>query len=309
MKTKIIRTLAMAVAAISLLSVSVYAKDYNTSGTSNYKDRILDGTEGEGSATVLRGGVDRITATDEWAVPNTIHVTYTYDGKSDPVVKFTVRISILGINSFNYYTVATKGTYEYWKVTHTHADVAWQNRYITLEPNNPTITNAPTSKTLIYTGEPQALVDASTVENGTIYYSTDNEAWSTKIPTATDKGEYTVYYKVTGDEGYNNIGVTSVKSTIKQPTPAMAGYQKIGDYGKGSDRASAWQVAVMPGDIAIESINVKVNGQSSKEGEWKDSTVFSGPVMFSVAVNAAAEKITSVTAVVNGEDIEAIRID
>ena len=307
---KIVRTMAAAAAVISLLSVSAYAKDYNTSGTKNYANRILDGTEGEGAATVLRGGVDRITATTEWAVPNTIHVTYKYDGKTDPVVKFTVRTSILGQNTFYYYNVEKKGTHEYWKVTSTSADTLWQNRYITLEPNDPTLTKAPTAKSLTSTGKPQALVNAGAATNGTIYYSTDNKTWSKNVPTATDAGDYTVYYKVTGNAGYNNLDAKSVKSTISEPAPAMAGYQKVGDYvGTANDKASAWQVVVIPGDIAIESIDVKVNGKASNEGIWNDKTVFSGAIMFTVAVNKAADEVTSLTAVINDEDIAAMRVD
>lgn len=309
MKTKIVRTLAVAVAAISLLSVSVYAKDYNTSGTKNYANRILDGTEGEGAATVLRGGVDRITATTEWAVPNTIHVTYKYDGKTDPVVDFTVRTSILGQNTFYYYNVEKKGTHEYWKVTYTKADTLWQNRDITLEPNDPTLTKKPTAKSLTYTGEPQALVNAGAATNGTIYYSLDNATWSKNIPTKTEAGDYTVYYKVTGNANYNNLAAASVKSTIKEPSPATVTYAMLGDYVGENDKASAWNVLIFPGDIAIESIDVKVNGKSSEEGAWEDSTVFSGPIIFSVAVNKAAEDVTSMTAVLNGEDNEMIRVN
>ncbi len=311
MKTKIVRTLAVTIAAISLLSVAAYAKDYNTSGTSGYQDRILDGTEGEGSATVLRGGVDRITATDEWAVPNTIIVTYKYDNNEETDPSFPVRTSFLGFNTYYHYTVKTKGTYEYWKVTHTHADLTWTNRYITLEPNNPTVSTAPAVKNPKYTGEPQELISAGVVENGTIYYSLDNQTWSTDIPTATNEGNYTVYYKITGDEGYNDIGATSINSTISQPTPASAAYTNMGDFGEGTDRASAWSVMLLPGDIAIDSIDVMVNDTPSKEGAWSDSPVFSGAVliMFGVAVNTAADNVESLTAVVNGNPIQTMRVN
>ena len=303
MKTKIVRTLAMTVAAVSLLSFSAFAKDYNTANQSGTANRILDGTEGEGAATVLKGGEDRITATNQLVCPSKIEVTYSYDGTS-ATDKQTVRTGTINYN-YNPYNVKIKATYHvYWKVSATNTDWRAETRYITLVPNDPTLTKAPTAKTLTYTGGAQQLVNAGTATNGKLEYKLNNGSWSTNIPTATDAGEYTVYYKVTGNANYNNIGVASVKATIKEPTPASAWYAKIDDYGEGSDRASAWNVMLMPGDTAIESINVKVNGKPSKEGEWKDS-VFSGAgiITFSVAVNAAAENITSVTAVVNGEDI------
>ena len=103
MRSRMARMLAMTVAAISLLSVSAYAKDYNTSAESGTANRILDGTEGEGSATILRGGVDRITATNQYVCPNTVHVTYSYDGKSETDDQ-TVRTSKGLINPTYTYT-------------------------------------------------------------------------------------------------------------------------------------------------------------------------------------------------------------
>ena len=63
-----------------------------------------------------------------------------------------------------------------------------------------TITSAPTAETeLVYNGSAQTLVNAGTAEGGTMKYSLDNSSWSTSIPTATNAGNYTVYYMVEGD--------------------------------------------------------------------------------------------------------------
>ena len=63
------------------------------------------------------------------------------------------------------------------------------------------LTAAPTAITgLFYTGAAQALVNAGTATGGTMKYSLNNSTWSTVIPTATDAGSYTVYYKVEGDD-------------------------------------------------------------------------------------------------------------
>ena len=394
MKTKIVRTLAMTVAAISLLSVSAFAKDYNTSGTKNYANRILDGTEGEGPATVLvGGGTDRITATTEWAVPNTIHVTYKYDGTTVEKPEFVVRTSILGKNTFYYYNVEKIGSYTNWKVTHTHADTAWQNRYITLEPNNSTLTKAPTAKDLTYSSGAQPLVNAGTATNGKVQYKVNNGSWSNNVPTATDAGEYTVSYYVKGDAKFNDTAASNVKVTIKKanaayttepaaksvtwtgaaqelvtegavnggtiqysldnsnwsteiPTATAVGtytvyYKVVGDANHNDiaeksvtatiedkaataayafvdeytgDRyngvASAWTVTVESGSTAIESLDVKVNEKNaSKEGAWSNAVLSGGSVTFGVAVNATADKVTSMTAVVNGADVPATRID
>jgi len=394
MKTKIVRTLAMTVAAISLLSVSAFAKDYNTANQSGTPDRILMGTEGEGAATVLVGGTDRITATDQLVCPSKIEVTYSYDGTSE-TDKQTVRTGTINYK-YNPYSVKKKGTYYVnWKVSQTNTDWRAETRYITLVPNNAALKTAPTVKTLTYTGsaqqlvnagsatngkvqykvnngslsatvptatnvgeytityqvvgnskyndlapvtittkarinkanssyttepaaksvtwtgEAQELVKAGAVNGGTIQYKLGNGEWSTDIPTATAVGTYTVYYKVVGDANHNDIAEKSVTATIGEKA-AGATYAYVDEYtgDQYEGEASAWTVTVEPGSTAIESLDVKVNDQkTSKEGAWTDTVLFGGSVTFGVAVNATADKVTSMTAVVNGADVPATRID
>ena len=74
---------------------------------------------------------------------------------------------------------------------------------------------APTAKTdLTYTGEPQALVEAGTASYGTMKYSTDNETWTETVPTGTNATEYTVYYKVDGDDNHNAVDADSLTVSI-----------------------------------------------------------------------------------------------
>ena len=49
---------------------------------------------------------------------------------------------------------------------------------------------------------------------GSITYSLDNEHWSTELPKGTDAKEYTVYYKVAGDDNYNEYTGEPVSATI-----------------------------------------------------------------------------------------------
>lgn len=74
---------------------------------------------------------------------------------------------------------------------------------------------APTAKSgLVYSGSVQSLVNAGTASGGTMHYSLDNENWSTDIPTATNAGSYTIYYKVVGDANHNDIAAASVSNSI-----------------------------------------------------------------------------------------------
>ena len=65
---------------------------------------------------------------------------------------------------------------------------------------------APTTiKGLVYSGEPQALVQAGSTDQGEMQYSLDGETWSADVPTGTEAGEYTVQYRVVTDDNYNGL--------------------------------------------------------------------------------------------------------
>ena len=76
------------------------------------------------------------------------------------------------------------------------------------------VTAAPTAKSLTYNGSAQQLINAGTANGGTMYYRLYNSNWSTSIPTATESGTYTVYYKVVGDDTHIDTGEASLNATI-----------------------------------------------------------------------------------------------
>jgi len=77
---------------------------------------------------------------------------------------------------------------------------------------------APTANALTYNGHEQRLVTAGVLDAkyGTMQYSLSSSAssFSTEIPTKTDAGTYTVYYKVVGAEGYKDTTAKSITVTI-----------------------------------------------------------------------------------------------
>ena len=73
---------------------------------------------------------------------------------------------------------------------------------------------APTPRTVEYSGQPQALVNAGVPTNGTITYSLDGIVYGPNIPKGTAAGSYTVWYKVTGNENYKDIAPAVVPVTI-----------------------------------------------------------------------------------------------
>ena len=82
------------------------------------------------------------------------------------------------------------------------------------------ITPPTAQENLTYTGQEQALITAGSVTSGgTMQYSlTENGTYSQNIPTGTNAGTYTVWYRVIGDENHNDTVPASVAVRIgKKP--------------------------------------------------------------------------------------------
>jgi hypothetical protein len=94
-------------------------------------------------------------------------------------------------------------------------DVAADSATTTIAKVTPTVV-APTAKVLTYNTQAQELVNAGSTNYGTLKYSLDNSTWSTSIPTATNYGSYTVYYKVDGDSNVNDVAAQSVACSINE---------------------------------------------------------------------------------------------
>ena len=93
---------------------------------------------------------------------------------------------------------------------------------VTIKVNKatPTFTAPTAQENLTYTGQEQALITAGSVTSGgTMQYSlTENGTYSQDIPTGTDAGAYTVWYRVIGDANHNDTAPASVAVSIgKKP--------------------------------------------------------------------------------------------
>lgn len=86
---------------------------------------------------------------------------------------------------------------------------------------DPTYT-APVGKTgLTYTGSTQELIGAGITNGGEMQYKLGVDGtYSTAIPTATKAGTYTVYYKIVGNDSYNDVAEQSLTVEIARTTPA-----------------------------------------------------------------------------------------
>ncbi len=111
----------------------------------------------------------------------------------------------------------------YYKITADNYVDKTGSATVTVTKASPTVT-APTAKTLAYTGSAQELVNAGSTEDGTLYYAvttentapTDENLYTTSIPTETNAGTYYVWYKAVGDENHNDSEAVFVTVTVNK---------------------------------------------------------------------------------------------
>ena len=71
---------------------------------------------------------------------------------------------------------------------------------------------------LKYSAEAQTLINAGTASGGTMEYKLDDGEWSTALPQATNIGNYTVYYRIIGDDSHLDNTGSSVAVSISAQT-------------------------------------------------------------------------------------------
>ena len=79
------------------------------------------------------------------------------------------------------------------------------------------VMTAPTAVSgLVYNAQAQTLIAAGQAQGGVMQYSLDNESFSTALPVGIDAKEYSVFFKVVGDQNHNDTEAQQVKVTIAQ---------------------------------------------------------------------------------------------
>ena len=125
---------------------------------------------------------------------------------------YVVDLTANTIGTYDIYFTATKDGYS---VTSSHKKLT-----VTKATIPASAITAPAANALTYNGNEQALITAGSVTNyGTMQYSlTKNGTYSQDIPTGTDAGAYTVWYRVIGDANHNDTAPASVAVRIgKKP--------------------------------------------------------------------------------------------
>lgn len=152
------------------------------------------------TALALDGWVFGETAKTPTAAAKFGTPTFTYGATADG--EFSEAVPTAAGNYFVKATVAATANY----------DGAEKTAEFKIARSNATLTNIPAAvANLVYTGSAQELVTAGVADGGTMQYKLGTDGtWSSDIPTATNAGEYTVYYKVLGDDNHGDIAEASV---------------------------------------------------------------------------------------------------
>jgi len=193
-----------------------YTVYYKVKGDSNHSDSA----EGNVTVTIAK---KQITA------PTADSTVFTYNGEAQTYMLATGADYTIGGASV---TQTNAGTYTITVTLNDTDNTEWSDETaaaktysFVIAKANSAVTNAPTAKTdLKYTGSAQTLVTAGTAANGTMQYKVGNGEWSTDIPTATNAGTHTVYYKVVGNSNYNDVAESNFDVTIAKAdiTPTVS---------------------------------------------------------------------------------------
>ncbi len=105
----------------------------------------------------------------------------------------------------------------------------------------PTVTAPTAIADLVYTGSAQALVTGGTTDVGDIlsYCLEENGMYSADIPTGTNAGTYTVYYKVDGSDNWNAVAGGTVEVPISPKAVTVTAEAKSKEYGAADPELTA----------------------------------------------------------------------
>ena len=138
---------------------------------------------------------------------------------------------------------------------------------------------APTPITeLIYNSTPQNLISAGSTTGGTMQYKLgDDGTYSADIPTATEAGTYTVYYKVVGGEAYSDVDEASVTVTIDKAVATAKSSKadwKVGDIICTNGNAYTINASItIPAGLTPTAI-VAYKGSATGDADFKNGLAF-----------------------------------
>lgn len=200
------------------LKAKDYTVYYKVKGDSNHSDSDV----GSVVVTIAPKTVKdpTITLFDENGDPL---VSYTYDGSAkEPQVTVvdgstTIDAGEYEIRYENNTDAGNTATVNIIDKPNGNYTVSGSKTFV-IQKANIVFNPAPTAADITYDGKPHELLRPGTASGGEVQYALDSATskYDTAIPTATEAGKYTVYYKVVGDKNHNDLAVQSVDVTIQR---------------------------------------------------------------------------------------------
>ena len=165
---------------------------------------------------------------------------------------------------------------------------------VTIKVNKatPTFTAPTAQENLTYTGQEQALITAGMTDYGTMRYSlTENGTYSQDIPTGTDAGAYTVWYRVIGDANHNDTAPASVAVSIGKKPLTITGVTAASKTYDGTTNADITSVT-FEGSVTLQkdkdyAVTARFDDASAGNGKNITATV---TLMGQAAKNYALEQ-------------------
>ena len=175
--------------------------------------------------------------------------TFTYSATADGL--FTETVPTAAGNYVVKATVAATSNY----------DGAEKTAEFKIDRANAALTTVPAAvANLVYTGGALDLITAGVADGGTMQYKLgDNGTWSSDIPAAINAGEYTVYYKVLGDDNHSDIAEENITVGIAKAASTFGKLPKASDL----SYTGAAQALLIAGETTCGEIWYKLG-----DGEW-----------------------------------------
>ncbi len=138
-------------------------------------------------------------------------------------------------------------------------------------PKYPNSVTPPTADPLTYNGQAQNLLKtlpAVEQDHGTVEYSLDGENWTTEQPTGKNAGKYTVWYRVAGNDHYEDVPPASIDVTIQPKEIGLAWTGTELTYNGQPQKPTAAATGIEEGDTC----DVTVIGEKINAGEGYTAT-------------------------------------
>ena len=201
-------------AATSSSPVGTYPINVSQGSVSNYNVKYVSGTLIINPATVT---VVADAKTKTYGEPDP-ELTYQVTGlrNGDVLTGGLTRVDIEDVGTYNIIAGSLSAGSNY--------HMEYTGATLTITKAVPQVT-APAVATLSYDGTPQPLLTSpASTTGGIVEYSLDGASWTTDIPTATEAGNYTTYYRVFGGDNYEDVEQQSVSATmVKAPLTIKGG--------------------------------------------------------------------------------------